>query len=504
MKSRNFSFRCLVACSVLMFNGCAVKDAIDNVIDEIEQTQKTIATQSDAWRAALPKLVDQLNQLEAQASADVKGVIGDTRNQVQGLANDTIRFANINAQEIVAKTGVEFRCNADFTLNGVSARLQYLVDDLKFWKRYKGHSTKQPVHAICQILGENLALYPKSGGLYGIDSTKLVAPNIVEVFGYNFHADALPQLDLVDAAGVTVRRANVTPSYITQYQMAVDFATETFANIAAGSRIVFRWPDQSEPNTINLTITAPPRLMIVNVIFTPPSPIATKDQVVLSATVTNTGSVPSGAFAINWTPQGGGTKSVVQSPLQPTESRTISFAPYVYQQLGPNTNIVALSNGDDVKSFPILVQSNIANVQDFRITKPVVNRAWTRTNIHVVPGNKVEIIEGGGCVNTHGSGDTTKRYIDPMDEHNSCRINTKMYFGTIAIPGTIEEAARKSLREFWLIDRSVIVNRDAFIELGYVDDGLDDNDYKDPDPGTCDQCRGMGPAFVTIRVTNFR
>ena len=77
-------------------------------------------------------------------------------------------------------------------------------------------------------------------------------------------------------------------------------------------------------------------------------------------------------------------------------------------------------------------------------------------------------------------------------------------YNTIAIPGRIEEAARKSLREFWLIDRSVIVNRDGFIELGYVDDGLDDNDYKDFDPGTCDQCRGMGPAFVRIRVTSFR
>src|SRR5262249_25030745 len=278
------------------------------------------------------KLLDQLSNLESQANADVKGVIGDTRNQVQDLVNDSIKFANINAQEIIAKTGVEFRCNANFTMNGVTARLQYLIDDLKFWKLNKRHIDKKPVHAICQILGENLALYPQAGGTFGIDSSKLLAPNIVEVFGYNFRGDALPRLDLVAANGNVLRSVNVIPAYVTQYQLAVDFATETFAGVAPGSRVVFRWPDQTEPNTINLTLVAPARLKILNAVFTPASPIANKDQVSLSVTVTNTGNMPSGAFTINWTPQGGGVKSVNQLPLQAGESRNISFPPYLFQQ----------------------------------------------------------------------------------------------------------------------------------------------------------------------------
>src|SRR5262249_6263106 len=202
-----------------------------------------------------------------------------------------------------------------------------------------------------------------------------LAPNIVEVFGYNFRGDALPRLDLVAANGNVLRSVNVIPAYVTQYQMALDFATETFAGVAPGSRIVFRWPDQTEPNTISLTLMAPAKLKILNAVFTPASPIATKDQVSLSVTVTNTGNVPSGAFTINWTPQGGGVKSVNQLPLQAGESRNISFPPYLYQQPGQNTNSVTLSNGDDVGAYPIIVQSNIASVQDFPITKPVVNRA---------------------------------------------------------------------------------------------------------------------------------
>jgi len=490
---------------LLFMNGCGgIKDSIDRALDQLQQTQDAITHQSDAWRDALPKLIDQLNQLEGQATADAKTVIGDTRNQVQDLANDTIKFANINAQEIVAKTGAEFRCNANFAMNGVAARLQYLIDDLKFWKLNKRHSDKRPVHAICQILGENLALYPQSGGVFGIDSSKLVATNVVEVFGYNFRPDALPSLDLVAANGTVIRGVNVNASYVTQYQLAFDFATETFTGVGPGSRIVFRWPDQAEPNTINLTLAAPAKLKILNAVFTPASPIVSKDQVSLSVTVTNTGSVPSGAFTVTWTPQGGAIKSVNQLPLQPGQSRDITFPPYMYVQGGQNANTITLSNGDDVQSIPILVQSNVASVQDYPIVKPAVNRAWSPTSIRVFPGDKVEILNGGGCVNTHGSGKTTKRYIDPLDEGHGCRLNRTMYFGTIAIPGAIEEINRKSLYDFWNIDKSVIVNREAVIELGYVDDDFGDNDYSDFDPGTCDQCRGFPPAFVTIRVTKFR
>ena len=489
---------------LLFINSCGINDSVDRAIDQIQQTEDAITRQSDAWRTALPKLIEQLNQLESQASADAKTVIGDTRNQVQDLANDSIKFANVNAQEIVAKTGAEFRCNANFAMNGVSARLQYLIDDLKFWKLNNRHSDKKPVHAICQILGENLALYPQTEGVFGIDSSKLVATNVVEVFGYNFRPDALPSLELVAADGTVMRGANVTASYITQYQLAFDFATEKFIGVTAGSRIVFRWPDQAEPNTINLTLAMPAKLKILNGVFTPASPIASKDQVSLSVTVTNTGSLPSGAFTVTWTPQGGAMKSINQLPLQAGQSRDITFPPFIYEQLGQNANTVTLSNGDDLLSFPILVQSNIANSQDYPFEKPVVNRAWSPTNIRVFPGDKVEIVNAGGCVNTHGAGRTTKRYIDPRDEDNGCQLNRKMYFGTIAIPGTIEEPSQKSLYEFWRYDKSVIVNREAVIELGYVDDDLGDNDYNDFDAGTCDQCRGFPPAFVVIRVTRFR
>jgi hypothetical protein len=509
MNKRFQTLCCFLAFLLLVMNGCNLKDEVDKVIDQIQQTQAAITAQSDAWRAALPKLIDQLSQLESQASADAKTVIGDTRNQVQDLMNDTIKFANINAQEIVAKTGAEFRCDATFTMNGISARLQYLIDDLKFWKRNKHHSDNKPVHTICQILGENLPLYPQAGGAFGIDSSKLVSLNIVELFGYNFSQNALPHLDLVAANGTVIRGVNVTPAYVTQYQLALDFSTETFAGAGPASRIILRWPDQPEPNTINLILEVPSKLKIVSPVFTPTSPIATKDQVSLSVTVTNTGGVPSGAFTVTWTPQGeegnAAVKSVNQLPLKAGESRSITFpATYVYQTEGTKTNVVALSNGDDTETFPISVQSNIANVQDFPINKPVVNRAWTPINIHVSQGDRVEIIAGGGCVNTHGHGDTTKRYVDPLDEGNSCKLNTRMYFGTIAIPGTIEEATRKSLHDFWLIDKFTIVKSDSVVELGYVDDDLGDNDYSDFDNGTCDQCRNYPPAYVTIRVTKYK
>ena len=98
----------------------------------------------------------------------------------------------------------------------MSDSLQHWIDDLKFWKQTK-HHLDEPAHALCQIIGEILSLYQISPNQFGINSTKLIAPNIVGVFGYNFRLTALPRLELTDSSGKRVRDVTVTPAYVTQY-----------------------------------------------------------------------------------------------------------------------------------------------------------------------------------------------------------------------------------------------------------------------------------------------
>src|SRR5438067_1090208 len=53
----------------------AITSALQNAIDSVDQ-------QSDAWRETLPKLITQLNDIEAKASGDIKITASDIINQV--------------------------------------------------------------------------------------------------------------------------------------------------------------------------------------------------------------------------------------------------------------------------------------------------------------------------------------------------------------------------------------------------------------------------------------
>jgi hypothetical protein len=67
---------------------------------------------------------------------------------------------------------------------------------------------------------------------------------------------------LEDASGQNMRKANVPAAYVTHYQISLDLSTEDFEGVQAGARLVFRWPDQDEPNTINLTLHPAAKLRI--------------------------------------------------------------------------------------------------------------------------------------------------------------------------------------------------------------------------------------------------
>lgn len=241
---------------------------------------------------------------------------------------------------------------------------------------------QKPIHAICQILGETLTLYPSAVGGFGVDSSKLVGPNIVAIFGYNFRGDALPSLDLTAANGTLIRRLNVTPAYVTQYQLTVDFGGENFIGAAPGSRVVFRWPDQTEPNTITLSLVSPARLKFGDsCVFKPANP-TTSDQVFLFVTLTNTGQDVSHAFQVKWTPQGGPTlKSGLQSPLKRSETRGLWISDsHIFRNAGLNTNEVAIDNGDDSVTCNLSVWPSPPV-----LLPPVVDHDTRRYEMHACP-----------------------------------------------------------------------------------------------------------------------
>lgn len=359
----------------LWLGGCIdLNGPVDKMINEIDKTRQTIQGESSGWRDELPKLVNDLNGIESQASGDVKGIVADTTNQVQDLATQTIQFSDAKAKDLIAQAGAEARCNADFIKSGAIAQLQYLVEDLKFWKNNKTHLSKKPIHAVCAINPSTLSLYP-SGNNWLIDPSNLGEKNIVHVFGYNFWSDALPSLELQDGAGQTMRQVRLTAAYVTHYQINLDFSGETFPDVKLGARVVFLWPDQPDPNTINLTLNALSKLKIAYHAWRPGTPSMLKDPVVLQVTITNQGGSRSGNFVVTWKPDPNDPNVLNISPPKPLEagvSVDLYFPGYVYKRAGSITSVVSLSTGDDTISFPVIISSNIKNIAlDYSHSFPV-------------------------------------------------------------------------------------------------------------------------------------
>jgi hypothetical protein len=344
----------LVAAGVL--EGCGVSDDVDAAINEIDKVRRSVEGISSSWRDELPKLAAQLKGLEDQVASDSKTVVAEAANQVQDLANQTIQLTDAKAQDLVAQAGVEFRCNAGFVKAGVVDQLHHLVDDLTFWKENKSHLNTKPIHTVCWINPTVLSLYP-SGDRWSIDTSNMSDKNVVRIFGYNFRPDALPVLELQDVGGHNVRNANLKAAYVTRYQINLDFSSEDFRGAAPGSRLVLRWPDQEDPNTINLILNRPAALRITDPVFAPSAPTATKEAVSLKVTLRNQGGTRSGNFVVNWKPDPADPRilSVARGPLNPDQSAEVSFPGFVYTRGGVIGSTVSLSNGDDTKLFPLAV-----------------------------------------------------------------------------------------------------------------------------------------------------
>ncbi len=361
--SRSFISSLILVSLLFLLPNCIKSTlGVPDIIKEIEKTRNSIVEESGEWRGELSKLKNQLDGMESRFSADLKGILNDTTNQVQDLTTQTINLTDAKAETLLGQAESSVFCTADFIKEGTVEQLEYIIEDLKFWIVNETHLAKKPAHHVCIIAPNVLHLYPSENN-WLIEASNMEDANIVKVFGYNFWADNVPSLELQDAGGNTLRPINLKAAYVTHYQINLDFAEEKFPDTKPGQRLVFRWPDHDEPNTINLALAEPAKLRLSNSVFSLASPIAGIDPVTLQVTITNVGGSRSGNFEVIWKPDPNDNRTLsVNSPrpLEPKESITLSFPdPYVFQQDGQITMRIALMNGDDAIDVPLTVQPNI-------------------------------------------------------------------------------------------------------------------------------------------------
>jgi hypothetical protein len=155
-----------------------------------------------------------------------------------------------------------------------------------------------------------------------------------------------------------------------------------------------------------------------------------------------------------------------------------------------------------------------------RINQPTVTQAVTQyKQIPLRYGDRVRI-NAGGCVQTGGSGATWKLYLNPQGPGSD-----HLYFGLVSLPGFVQDPdSSDDLNGFQRIssvlgrpieihdppcppraDCAVKNKGDVVgtLRLGYKDDDYHDNGYGGRDNGTGDQCRDVGPAWVTVNIDRY-
>jgi hypothetical protein len=344
-------------------------------------------------------------------SGDAKVIVADSMNQINDLATQTIQMSDAMAQDLVAQAGSEFRCNGNFVKAGVSAQLQYIIDDLKFWKLNQRHMDQKPIHAVCWINPTSIALYPSASD-WLIDTSNMPAKYIVKVFGYNFWPDALPSLELFDGNGTKLRDVNVRAAYVTHYQINLDFSNEKFQGVQSGARIQFNWPDQAEQNTINLTLNSPGKLKLSDPVFTPSVPVAQIDAVTLQVMIKNEGGSRSDNVVLTWKPDINDNyiSTINQLPLEPGQSRLVSFPGFRYQRGGSIMSEIYLSNGDDALQVPLTVQLPPPQsvIYDVTLFTGCVDSGGTDARVFIT------------LIGSKGSTDEVELFTANYDQRQSC------------------------------------------------------------------------------------
>jgi hypothetical protein len=114
------------------------------------------------------------------------------------------------------------------------------------------------------------------------------------------------------------------------------------------------------------------------------------------------------------------------------------------------------------------------------------------------PGDTITI-SAGGCVQTGGFGSQTwKSYTNPKGKDSP-----QYYWGTVFIKG-VTAGVFKRIGELngslGPLREDPNAKTDYILRLGYQDDNTSDNGYWNHDDGNEDQCKGIGPAFVEIKI----
>ena len=205
--------------------------------------------------AEVNNLVDTIDQMPGQwenAASDVIRVLETTGGTLAGrMANEVkgvMKEARLNAQQLSAAAGVEFRCNVDFMGSKAGASLSEFIGKSIFGKLKaivtgESHNQGTPIPWVCQIIPDQVELAPAGGKLF-------FTTGILSLTGYNYVDANSPSAYIVDEAGQRLTSIQLYPYRTSPYQIQLNLQSLDFSLVPPRSRIVFQWPNVPETSAI--------------------------------------------------------------------------------------------------------------------------------------------------------------------------------------------------------------------------------------------------------------
>src|SRR5947209_3535413 len=142
-------------------------------------------------------------------------------------------------------------------------------------------------------------------------------------------------------------------------------------------------------------------------------------------------------------------------------------------------------SGNHESPCTITITIDTQTETQYFIRQPIVDHSLTNyTPLITFQKDDTVTLAADGCVQTGGSGDTWKRYVNPSGKNSGSRHG--LYHGTVTIPNASPSLAGTPIID--VVSNTYTITAPSQLELGYVDNDYHDNGYWGHDNGNNNQC----------------
>lgn len=292
-----------------------------------DKTLKSLDKAIDGIRAAPADWKSVINQLDVELSNIAKEA-EETSKDVADQIKDVSDGIKVNIKEATAFADAVAMCATDF----LGARILENLSAIR--ATLTGDPAPIITPSVCVFIPQNQLELTDNAGI------RTAKTSTIEVHGYNFSEDNLPEIVLVNKDnGKVIRTLDRQPNFSSKYLIQLDLQGIDFSDLNEGSAIGVRWEKNGGGNLINdLPIIIPTPIPTATPIpvyrcdlvidqFQVTNPVIYGNAAQATITVRNAGEEACSGFTVRWRADGSfPLEENVNDGLNPGDQRTFQLA----------------------------------------------------------------------------------------------------------------------------------------------------------------------------------